>query len=327
MKKSRLLTWVIVLLYMVSALGMAAWADESGWEFEEDAPAADGAGESAPAAETQPPPPADTGSSGSGENTSGSGGGSADTGAGSSDNKADASNPGDDPSDPGEDPAGPGKDPADPAEDPSDPGPEFFDPDTEFFDPEEEEPFNPDEDPGPDETLPAGCRVWFIHPNGRILLEYEAEAGTPVAEPDFTPRAKKGFVFAYWYEVGGDVTSFAFGAPLEGDLVLAAYFKAVEEDEDEDADEPDGDEPDEEAEEEEEELPPLEVEITSNAGGTTVTPGDMITLYAHVSEWVEGHDCSSIWRRNDGSGWVVIAVDTQTYTFAVNEENYYWKWE
>jgi len=275
MKKSRLLAWVVVLLYMVSTLGMAAWAEDDGGEYWDDTPTVDGA--PSEGSENQDPP-ADPGSSNSG-------GESSDAGEGLSD-------PGTDPDDPG---------PADPAGESFDFSDYFQDGDSEFDDEDGEE-------------LPAVYQVWFITPSGHILLNYEAAAGTPVNEPGFAPNSRKGNVFAFWYEVGGDVTPFEFDTPLEGDLVLAAYFKAVVVEE----------EPEEE--EEEEELPPLQASITSDAG-EVVYDGDVITLTAHVSEWTEAYDCASLWRYNDGSGWVVAATDTRTHSFAVNEASFYWRWE
>jgi len=62
-------------------------------------------------------------------------------------------------------------------------------------------------------------------------------------------------------------------------LVLAAYFTQIEQDQ--------------EATGPEFTPPPLKVKITSDAG----------------------------------KGWVVAAVDRQTFAFVVNEENFYWTWE
>ena len=89
------------------------------------------------------------------------------------------------------------------------------------------------------------------------------------------------------------------------------YFKQVEE---------------AEAEEKPEDLPSLEVSITSDAG-SQVYEGDTITLTAHVPEWTEGYGCDSIWRRSNGSGWVVVATDSRTHAFTVDQENFHWTWE
>ena len=331
MKKSRILTWVTVLLYMVSVLGMTAWAEDGDGALGDGAPAAQNEGESVPAGEPQTQsPPADTGSgdqpgpSDSGGDSSAPEAGSTDSGGGSSGPEAGPTDSGGGSSAPEADPTGSGGGSSGPEAGPAGSGGGSSEPERNPFKPEDEdflsepEDFDPEEEPSEEEELPESYRVWFITPDGHILLDYEAEAGTPVAEPNFTPGADKGFVFAFWYEVGGGVTPFAFGAPLEGDLVLAAYFKPV----------PVEEEPEEEELEEEEEmaLPTLKVDISSDAG-EMVFAGDRITLFAHVSEWTEGHDCSSLWRYNDGSGWVVAATDTQTYSFAVDGENYYWSWE
>jgi len=178
--------------------------------------------------------------------------------------------------------------------------------------PEDED--DEDFEPGPSAedvkpAAPAVYGVWFLTPSGRILLEYQAVAGTIVELPAITLNEREGRAFAFWYEVGAaEVAPFEFGQALTGDLVLAAYFIAVEE------------------EEEEAELPPLVASITSNVG-ELVYAGDVITLTAHVSEWTADYECASLWRYFDGEGWVVVATDTLNYSFVVDAVNFYWTWE
>jgi len=287
---------------MVCTLGMAAWAEDEGGEYLDETSVMESAMRGLQAQDQ----PADTDSSGSvwesfisDTSSSVAGTGSSDTGAGSSDAGAGSSD-----SETG--PCQTCESATDPDEERSNDGERSNDDDGcqgECFDPEVND---------PEEELPAACQVWLITADGHILLNYEAEAGTLVKEPDFTPNARKGFVFAFWYEVNGDVTPFEFNSPLNEDLVLAAYFKEAEAEEDE--------------AEEEFIYPPLIVDISSDAGDMMYID-DVVTLTAHVSEWVEEYNCSSLWRRSDGSGWVVVATDTPTYSFVLDEENFGWTWE
>jgi len=294
-------TWFTVILYIVAALGMATFAEDGDEWFEESSHATEAAAAAPsapvpePESEEQPadPDPADAPPSGGSE-----------------------SQPG------GQEPAGGDESPSgdQPSATPPAEGGE-----AEFWqDTHEWEEWQGEADD------PSACRVLFITPSGHILLSYHAAAGTAVADPQLAP-ALKDHIFSHWYQVGSNPnSSFEFGALLEEDLTLAAFFKQAAKPEPA-CEEPS--EPEEEAETgledgdfgDEEGLPPIQVEITSNTGDT-VSLGDKVTLTAYVTSCPEG-ETFSVWRYNAGNGWVVAATNTQTHSFMVDENNCLLKWE
>ena len=316
MKKNRIIPWLTVLLYIASALGMAAHAEEGAEWAEVLSPAAETVA-AAPGEPAEQPPQEPSGNDKPQSGERGTPPAAADGAPAEKRQHAPESEQAYRPDEPGQPPAG--------AE-------------------------------GPDhETSRPFYNVLFINPKGLVLLAYDAAAGTAVEEPPFIP-VLKGHTFSHWYQADTDPDApFHFGAPLEGDVTLAAHFnqtkaaqpqantpapgeeapegeappadEAPEDPEDESpADEdPEDEAPQDEDPEDEADLPPIQVYITSDAG-ETVRLGDRVTLTAHVPDQPEGEPFS-MWRYNAGSGWVVAAENTRTHSFVVSEENHRWMWE
>ena len=283
MSKHKVLTWIATMLYIASALGTAALAEEAEEWFEESSPAAETIAwePSAPTAQSipgaQPSQPSASAAAGGYESTS------------------------------------------------EDPLSATMHAQGLWMDMPEES--NDSEDWENDDDNPAVYRVLFITTGGRILLDYDAAEGTAVTDPRLTPSVK-GHTFSHWYKVGSSPnSSFQFGAPLEGNLTLAAFFQkspakkpepAVEQPEMTTS-------PEDKAIDNEENLQPIQVKITSDAGDT-IRLGDRVTLTANVTGNIEG-DTLSVWRYDAGNGWVAAATNTPTHSFVVDEDNCLWKWE
>ena len=332
MKKSRMITWLTVMLYLVSMLGMAAIAEEGEEWFEDPSPAAEtvAAAPSAPA--PQPEPEKQPAQANADPEPAGS---SASTGH---DPQSDAAPSADHESKPEGEPS------QMPAGEENEP--EFW------LDPSA----SPDQAEGLDSKGNAQAyKVLFVNPNGRILLSYNELAGTPVEDPEITPTLK-GLAFSHWYQVGTNPnTPYDFGAPLEGHLTLAAFFKKAakpeanvadpsseEADAAADLDETDPDEmdpespvsdeeeteaenPDETFAEDQADLPPILVKITSDAD-ETLRFGDKVTLFANVTDQLKGQTFT-VWRYNAGNGWVLAETDTLSHSFVLDGNNCSWTWE
>ncbi|MCL1854126.1 MAG: hypothetical protein FWF86_00205 [Clostridia bacterium] len=317
MKKSRMLTWLTVLLYIVSALGAAAFADEGAGLPEDLNTVIEAPGELAPQQEHEAQHPEESADPDDGSDGS---------------HTPDAS-------------------------------PERKDEPEYWLDIDEPSDWTGGLDADGNPIL---YRVLFINPEGQILLDYEAAAGTPVEDPQLNPTMR-GHAFSHWYPVGTNPNMyFEFDQPLTGDLTLAAFFRRIpaaktaaadpapaeqpaeeagvndadpedvntEEENPENADPEDGNPENEvpgdgelwdEEPEDGGDLPPIRVKITSDAGAT-VHLGDKVTLTANVEDQPEG-ETFSVWRYDAGQGWVVAATDTQTHSFDVDEDSYHWRWE
>ena len=214
MKKSRMLTWLTVLLCVVSVLGMPARAEEAEEYFEDPAPVVESvsAAPSSPEPEAQPQQPV----------------------------AQEAANPpasGCEESQPAEQQQPKAADESKSEEqqpvaaDNSPSGEQASDAplsQEHGSAPQDSSDGSPDQEEAPAPAQnPVQYTVRFISPTGCILLAYEAEAGTAVEDPQLSPTMK-GYAFSHWYKVGdGPENKFKFNRPIQGNLTIAAYFIRV----------------------------------------------------------------------------------------------------
>ncbi|GHU76905.1 hypothetical protein AGMMS49992_23420 [Clostridia bacterium] len=71
---------------------------------------------------------------------------------------------------------------------------------------------------------------------------------------------------------------------------------------------------------------PVTIDVWFDVEGDTVTLGQIVTIRAEVQGLDAGRAYISQWQCNDGTGFVVVAENEDSYSFEVDDASYRWEW-